>query len=167
MSGRIIPAIWGEGGDFQELGNRPLVGLLTVPWNCCGASSSWAPFVAQLVKNPPVVRETWVRALVWEDPLEKGKAAHSSILAWRIPRTVQSMGSQRVVFSSSSNVSRSVMSHTLCDPKDCSPPSFSVHGILQARMKNTGAGCHFLLGGSSRPRDQTQVSSTAGRFFTI
>ena len=43
---------------------------------------------AQLVKNPPAMRETWVRSLGWEDPLEKGKATHSSILAWRIPWTV-------------------------------------------------------------------------------
>ena len=55
-----------------------------------------ASLVAQLVKNPPTMRETWVRSLGWEDPLEKGKATHSRILAWRIPRTVQSMGSQRV-----------------------------------------------------------------------
>ena len=44
--------------------------------------------VAQLVKNPPAMRETWVWSLGWEDPLEKGKATHSSILAWRIPWTV-------------------------------------------------------------------------------
>ena len=44
--------------------------------------------VAQLVKNLPPIRETWVRSLGWEDPLEKGKATHSSILAWRIPWTV-------------------------------------------------------------------------------
>ena len=53
---------------------------------------SWASFVAQLVKNPPAMWETWVRPLGWEDPLEKGKATHSSILAWRIPWTVWSMG---------------------------------------------------------------------------
>ena len=57
---------------------------------------SWASLVAQLVKNPPAVRETWLRSLGWEDPLEKGKAAHSSILAWRILWTVKSMRSQRV-----------------------------------------------------------------------
>ena len=51
-------------------------------------ASMWASPVAQLVKNPLAMRETWVRSLCWEDPLEKGKAAHSSILAWRIPRTV-------------------------------------------------------------------------------
>ena len=44
--------------------------------------------MAQLVKNPPTMRETWVRSLSWEAPLEKGKATHSSILAWRIPWTV-------------------------------------------------------------------------------
>ena len=49
---------------------------------------SWASLVAQLVKNPPATRETWVRSLGWEDPLEKGKANHSSVLARRIPWTV-------------------------------------------------------------------------------
>ena len=44
--------------------------------------------IAQLVKNPPAMQETLVRFLGWEDPLEKGKATHSSILAWRIPWTV-------------------------------------------------------------------------------
>ena len=52
--------------------------------------------IAQLVKNLPALWETWVRSLGWEDTLEKGKATHSSILAWRIPWTVQSTGSQRV-----------------------------------------------------------------------
>ena len=44
--------------------------------------------VAQLVKNPPSMWETWVRSLAWEDPLEKGKDTHSSILAQKIPWTV-------------------------------------------------------------------------------
>ena len=57
---------------------------------------SWASLVAQLVKNPPAMWETRVRSLGWEDPLEKGKATHSSVWAWRIPWTVQSMGSQRI-----------------------------------------------------------------------
>ena len=56
----------------------------------------WASLVAQLVKNPPAVRETWVLSLGWEDVLEKGTAPHSSILAWRMPWTIQSMGLQRV-----------------------------------------------------------------------
>ena len=45
-----------------------------------------------MVKNPPAMQETLVRSLGWEDSLEKGKASHSSILAWRIPWTVQSWG---------------------------------------------------------------------------
>ena len=44
--------------------------------------------MAQLVKNPPAMWETWVRSLGWEGPLEKGKATHSSILAWKIPWTI-------------------------------------------------------------------------------
>ena len=57
---------------------------------------SWASLVAQLPKNPPAMWETRIQSLGWDDPLEKGTATHSSILAWRIPWTVQSMGSQRV-----------------------------------------------------------------------
>ena len=49
---------------------------------------SRASLVAQLVKNLPAIQETWVGSLGWEDPLEKGKTTHSSILAWRIPWTV-------------------------------------------------------------------------------
>ena len=59
--------------------------------------------MARLGKNLPEMQETQVRSLDWEDPLEKGMATHSSILAWRIPRMeepgrLQSMGSQRVGF---------------------------------------------------------------------
>ena len=61
----------------------------------------WASLVAQRVKRLPTMPETWVRSLGQEDPLEKGKATHSSILAWKIPWTekpgrLQSMESQRV-----------------------------------------------------------------------
>ena len=57
--------------------------------------------VAQTVKRLSAMQETRVRSLCWEDPLEKEMAAHSSILAWKIPRTTEpgrlpSMGSQRV-----------------------------------------------------------------------
>ena len=57
--------------------------------------------MAQMVKNLPAMRETWVRFLGWKDPLEKEMATHSSILAWEIPWTeepggLQSMGSQEV-----------------------------------------------------------------------
>ena len=62
------------------------------------------PLVAQTVKNLPAVQETQVQSLCWDDPLEKGMAIHSSILAWRIPWTeepsgLQSMGSQRVGYN--------------------------------------------------------------------
>ena len=49
---------------------------------------SWASLVAQLVKNPPAMQETWVQSLGWEDPLEKGKVTQSSIPAWRIPMDI-------------------------------------------------------------------------------
>ena len=49
---------------------------------------SWASLVAKLVKNPPAMQKTWVQSLGLEDPLQKGKAPRSSILAWRIPWTV-------------------------------------------------------------------------------
>ena len=60
-----------------------------------------ASLVAQMVNNLPIMQETWVQSLDQEDPLEKGMATHSSILAWRIqwmeePGGLQSMGLQRV-----------------------------------------------------------------------
>ena len=60
-----------------------------IPWTeePGGLQSMGFP-VAQLIKNLPAMQETWVQFLGWEEALEKGKAAHSSILAWRIPRTV-------------------------------------------------------------------------------
>ena len=64
-------------------------------------NSPGASLVAQMVKNLPVVQETWVQSLGRKDPLEKGMATHSSILAWRIPcieelQRLQSTGLQRV-----------------------------------------------------------------------
>ena len=56
---------------------------------------SWVSLVAQLVKNLPAMWESWVRSLAWEDPLEKGKATHSSILAWRIPWTIHGVAKTR------------------------------------------------------------------------
>ena len=62
--------------------------------------NKWASLVAQRLKRLPAMRETWVRSLGWEDPLEKEMATHSSILAWRIPWMeepggLQSTGSQK------------------------------------------------------------------------
>ena len=63
----------------------------------------WASLVAQKVKNPPAMRETWIQPLGWEDPLEKGTATHFRILAQRIPWTetgrLQSMRSQRIRYN--------------------------------------------------------------------
>ena len=69
----------GDPGSIPGLGRSPGEGI------GYALQYSWASLVAQLVKNPPVMRDTWVRSLGWEDPQEKGKATHSSILAWRIP----------------------------------------------------------------------------------
>ena len=80
----------GDPGSISELG-RSLGEGVGYP-----LQSSWASLVVKLAKNLPAMRETWVRSLGSEHPLEKGKATHSSILAWRIPWTVYSIGSQRV-----------------------------------------------------------------------
>ena len=72
----------GDAGSIPGLGRPTGKGL------GCPLQYSWAFLVAQLVKNPPAMWETWVRSLGWEDPLEKRKATHSSILAWRVSWTV-------------------------------------------------------------------------------
>jgi len=81
------------GSHKQDLGH--LLSLLSsqhmytlkkfTPINYPSIAHAWASLVAQSVKNPPAVWETWVRTLGWEDPLEEGMATHPSILAWRIP----------------------------------------------------------------------------------
>ena len=60
-------------------------------------SLDWESLVAETVKNPPAIWETWVQSLGWEDRLEEGVAAHSSILAWRIPWTEEPGGAQSMV----------------------------------------------------------------------
>ena len=65
------------------------------------SSTMWTSLVAQTVKRLPTMRETWVQSLGWENLLEKEMAAHSSILAWKIPwmekpGRLQSMGSQKL-----------------------------------------------------------------------
>ena len=74
----------GDPGSIPGSGRSPGEGI--------GYPLQYSSLVAQMVKNLPTVWETWVQSLGWEDPLEKGKATHSSIPAWR----VQSMGLQRV-----------------------------------------------------------------------
>ena len=84
--------------------------------------------MAQMVKNPPAMRETWIRSLGWEDLLEKGMATRSSILAWRIPWTeqpgrLQSKESQRVT-----DTTEKAFTHLLIDTvlwtKQSPPPQF-------------------------------------------
>ena len=65
----------GDSGSISGLGRSPGEG------KGYPLQYSWASLVAQLVKNPPAMQETWVQFLGWEDPLEKGKATHYSILA--------------------------------------------------------------------------------------
>ena len=69
----------GDPGSIPGLGRSPEEGT------GYALQYSWAFLVAQTVKNPPAMQETWVRSLGWEDLLEESMATHSSILAWRIP----------------------------------------------------------------------------------
>ena len=69
----------------------------------------WAFLVAQLIKNPPAMQETWFQSLGWQGPLEKGKATHSSILAWRIPWTDRSGGCKE-----SDTTERLSLTHRYC-----------------------------------------------------
>ena len=68
--------------------------------------------MAQTIKNPPAMRETWVLSRSWEDPLEKGKATHSSIPAWRIPWTEEPGGLQSTGRKESDTTERLTL--TLC-----------------------------------------------------
>ena len=82
LDGKEFTCKEGDPGSIPGLG-RSLGEGIGYSLQCFGAS-----LVAQLVKNLPAMQETWVQSLDWEDPLDKGKATHSSILAWRIPWTV-------------------------------------------------------------------------------
>ena len=114
--------------------------------------SNWSP-MAQTVKNLPVVWETWVWSLGWEDSLEKRMATHPSIIAWRIPWTeepgrLQSMGSQRVgqywgtntftlICMKSESESHSLMPHSLW--------SHELYSLWNSSGQNTGMGSLSLL----------------------
>ena len=73
---------WGNTLQWQDIGGREARGAGVV---ILLVSSLWASLIAQLVKNLPALQEILVYFLGWEDPLEKGKATHFSMLAWRIP----------------------------------------------------------------------------------
>ena len=83
--------IWCSSVDKESVFNARDPGLIPGSGRSAGEGIgyplqySWASLVAQLVKNLPAMLETWVQSLGWEDTLEKGKATHSSSLAWRIP----------------------------------------------------------------------------------
>ena len=137
-----------------------------------------ASLVTQTVKHLPSMQETRVWSLGRENPLEKETATHSSTLAWKIPwmeepGRLQSMELQRVghdwvtsfslfYITRSNNLHKVKVAQsclTLCDPM-----SYTVNGILQARILEWVA--FPFSRGSSQPRVRTQVSSIAGRFFT-
>ena len=75
-----------------------------------------ASLVTKMVKNPPAVWETWVWSLGWEDPLEEGRAAHSIILAWRIPWTEEPGGLQSMVSQSVGQDLKQLSTHSMDGP---------------------------------------------------
>ena len=101
--------------------------------------------VAQLVKNLPAMQEAWFRTLGWENPLEKGKATRSSILAWKFHGLYSPWSCKESHMTDWLSLSLSLS--CLCDqplihvqgpmdfnPMDYSPPALPVHGILQAKI---------------------------------
>ena len=80
--------------------------------------------VAQLVKNPPAMRETWVRSLGWEDPLEKERGTHSSILAWKFHGLYSSWDCQE-----SDMTERLSLYHTLSRLGDKLPITTQIHKL--------------------------------------
>ena len=112
----------------QDFGSPPEIEVRSWQWDCWILATrppGRATLVAQIVKNLPAMQETWVWSLGQEDPLEKGMATHSSILAWKIPETeepgrLQSMGLQRVGHFWATNthrppvVSDKALAHWLC-----------------------------------------------------
>ena len=80
--GKVSACKAGDPGSILGSGSSPGEGIVYP------LQYSWASLVTQLVKNLPAMWEIWVRSVGWEDALEKGKATHSSIPAWRIPWTV-------------------------------------------------------------------------------
>ena len=89
--------------------------------------------VAQMVKNPPAMWETWVRSLGCEDPLEEGMATHSSILAWRIPQTEESWGCKKSDATARLNTHTYTVQKSVPLTQTGLPPVFLAHFyILQA-----------------------------------
>ena len=157
-----------------------MINLLSLPETTICPFGLGASVVAQIVKNLPPIQETQVRCLGWEDPLEKGMATHSSILAWRIQQTeesngLHSMGSQRVPHDwvtffwpvKSTLAPRPILflSVVACGLVAKSCLTLETPRTVTYRLfcpwdfpgKNTGVSCHFLLEGIF----QTQESNTS------
>ena len=75
----------GKGSDCNAWNASSIPGSRRPPEKGYPLQYPWVSLVAQMVKNSPAMRKTWVQSLGWEDPLEESMATHSSILAWRIP----------------------------------------------------------------------------------
>ena len=119
---------------------------------------SWASSVAQLVKNLPVMWETWIHSLGWEDPMEEGMATHSSILAWRIPPwtekpgRLQSMGSQKVGHSWATKPSTAQEDETLK----------KMHSLQKMTSRKLGECYHTKgAGGSMGGKNEFRSQATA------
>ena len=140
-----------------ELGGSPGEGIgYPFQYSC-------ASLVAQTVKNLPVLWETCVPSLDWEDPVEKDMAIHSSILAWRIPmdRGAWQAAVHGVAKSSSRNLPNSGVK-----PRSPALQADSLPSEPPGKPKNTGVGSLSLPQRIFLARNQTGVSCIAGRFFT-
>ena len=138
---------------------------------------SWASLVAQLVKSLPAIWETWVWSLGWEDPLDKGMATHSNILAWRIPRTTQSMGSQRVGLDWATFTSLQKMKSAVEDRKSglrwrirgCQWDGMSWGGVPETgtfeQKQEAGEGGNVWKSGESDRGDSLHRGPEAGPFL--
>ena len=123
-----------------------------------------ASLVAQTVKNMPAVQETWVWSLGWEDPLEKGMATHSSILAWRIPWT--EMGSQRVGhYWVTKHSTRGFPNCSLSKESACNAGDTEDMGLIPGlgRSPGFGNGNPLQYSGLKNPMDREAWQATVQR----
>ena len=118
---------------------------------------SWASLVAQLVKNPLAMWETCVQSLGWEDPLQEQTATHSSILAWRIPWTVQSTESQRVGHDW---VTFTSLQHHAHQPLNAWENIFERQWLLHKHSAASKSGSQHCCNPGSQSRDSIQISPT-------
>ena len=129
-----------------DLGSIPGLGRSTEEGIGSPLQNSWASLVAQLVKNPPAMQETWVRSLSWEDSLEKGKATHSSVRVWSIPWTIQSTGlqSQTQQLSHTHTITPVIRRH-LHDLVTSQKAPSKCHNIRKELSYDSGEGHKMLL----------------------